>query len=73
MIVGYYLSAHDNNSFFLEDEKQPDAPLCKKCGFLIDPVNYYNPYFLRWRKHPLVPCNLKLIEMKKPRSLWALF
>jgi hypothetical protein len=73
MIVAYYLTAHDNDSFFLEDEKHPDAPICEKCGFLIDPVNYYNPYFRMKKKtldlsytHDLRPiASLKLKEFCK--------
>lgn len=70
MIVGYYLSAHDNDSFFLEEEDKPGAPLCKQCGFLMDTVNYYNPYFRLKKKtldlsytHDLRPiASLKLKE-----------
>jgi hypothetical protein len=44
-IIGYSISAQDNDSFYLEDEKHLDAESCIKCGFLLDPVNYFNPFF----------------------------
>ena len=50
MIVGDYLSAHDNDSFFLEDEKNLIDPTCPRCGYLLDPVNYFNPFFRMKKK-----------------------
>lgn len=49
-IVGYLLSAHDNGSFYLDVEKPGDAPVCTKCGFLLSPVDYFNPFFKIKRK-----------------------
>lgn len=51
MIIGYYLSANDNDSFFLEDEKDLHEPTCPKCGYLLDCVNYFNPFFKVKRKN----------------------
>jgi hypothetical protein len=50
MIIAYSISTHDNDSFFLEDEKNPAAAVCKACGFLINPTDYYNPYFTLKKK-----------------------
>lgn len=49
MIIGYLLSGDDNDSFMLDDEKNPDAPVCSNCGYLLN-FNYHNPFFKLKRK-----------------------
>jgi hypothetical protein len=50
MNIGYHLSGDDNDSFFIEDERSLNAPICSKCGRLLDSVNYFNPFFKLKRK-----------------------
>jgi hypothetical protein len=50
-VIGYYLSGDDNDSFFLDNGETPIAPNCSKCGFLVDPTTYFNPFFKVKRKN----------------------
>ena len=45
MTIGYIVWAQDNDSYFLEKKENRSAATCPKCGYMLDIVNYFNPFF----------------------------